>query len=112
MTGAFFLEVMLKLTFYVPVDSAEKVKEALFLKGAGKLGNYEACSFDSLGVGQFRPLKGASPAVGEVGVLEKISELRVEMVLNDHILHDVIATLKAIHPYETVAYDVVKCMDI
>ena len=103
---------MLKLTFYVPVDSKEVVKNALFDAGAGKIGNYDRCSFEMTGTGQFRALEGANPTVGKLGKLEKISEARVEMVLEDHILIDVIKALKNSHPYETPAYDVIKCVQV
>lgn len=102
---------MLKLTFYVPVDDAPKVKEALFNVGVGKIGNYDMCSFETLGTGQFRALNGANPTIGKVGLVEKVSELRVEMVMEDHILSRAIEALKSAHPYETPAYDVVKCME-
>jgi hypothetical protein len=103
---------MLKLTFYVPEDYCEKVKEAVFLAGAGTIGNYDRCSFETPGTGQFRALPGALPTIGKVGIVEKISEMRVEMVLKDSILSEVIEALKNSHPYETPAYDVLKCMDI
>ncbi len=103
---------MLKLTFYVPKDSCEKVKNALFAVGAGKIGNYEKCSFETEGIGQFKPLPGAHPSIGQIDVLEKILELRVEMVLDDIILDDVVRELKKHHPYETPAFDVVKCLDV
>lgn len=103
---------MLKLTFYVPVDSAEKVKEAVFKAGAGTIGNYEFCCFETLGTGQFRPINGANPTIGKLGNLEKVSELRVEMVLNDTIVKEVVAALKSAHPYETPAYDVVRCLEV
>lgn len=103
---------MMKLIFYVPVESAEAVKSALFSVGVGKIGHYDQCSFETLGVGQFRALKGANPSVGEVGILEKISELKVEMVLSDNILSEAVAALKKAHPYETPAYQVIECLDI
>lgn len=103
---------MLKLTFYVPVESAESVKNALFKTGAGKIGNYEHCSFQTLGIGQFIPLQGANPHIGQIEKLEKVEELRVEMVLDDIILGDAIKALKNSHPYETPAFDVVKCLDV
>ncbi len=103
---------MLKLTFYVPVDSAEKVKEAVFKAGAGSIGNYDMCSFETLGTGQFRAKTGANPTIGKVGNLEKVSELRVEMVLNDNIVKEVVAALKSAHPYETPAYDVVGLLEV
>lgn len=103
---------MLKLTFYVPVVSAETVKEALFKAGAGKIGNYERCSFETAGIGQFCALEGANPTVGKLHILEKIEELRVEMVFDDIILRDVLKALKSSHPYETPAFDVMKCLDV
>ncbi len=103
---------MLKLTFYVPLSHKEEVKNALFAVGAGKIGNYDSCSFEVIGNGQFRALPGANPSIGNIGILEIVSEARVEMVLNDHILYRVLETLKAVHPYETPAYDVVKCLEV
>lgn len=103
---------MLKLTFYVPVESAEVVKQALFNVGVGKIGNYDMCSFETAGIGQFRALMGANPTIGKVGNLEKISELRVEMVMDDTILTSAIKALKLAHPYETPAFDVVKCLEV
>ncbi len=103
---------MLKLTFYVPVESKEAVKEAVFKAGAGSIGNYDKCSFETLGSGQFRALKGANPTIGNVGNLEIVSEARVEMVLSDNILKEVVRALKEAHPYETPAYDVVQCLEV
>ena len=103
---------MLKLTFYVPTEHKEAVKNALFDAGAGKIGNYEHCSFETPGMGQFRALEGANPTIGKVGTLEQVLEVRVEMVMDDHILFIVLAALKAVHPYETPAYDVIKCLEV
>lgn len=103
---------MLKLTFYVPLDSCEAVKNALFDVGVGRIGNYDRCSFETHGVGQFRALKGANPTIGKIGEIEKISEARVEMVMDDHILSMALKALKNSHPYETPAFDVVKCMEV
>ena len=102
---------MLKLTFYVPLDSCEAVKNALFDVGVGRIGNYDRCSFETLGTGQFRALEGANPTIGKVGDVEKISEVMVEMVMEDHILSVAVKALKNSHPYETPAFDVVKCME-
>ena len=103
---------MLKLTFYVPVESKEAVKNALFDVGVGKIGQYDRCSFETEGLGQFRALAGANPTIGKIGEVEKVSEVRVEMVMDDHILSMAVEALKKSHPYETPAYDVVKCMEI
>lgn len=102
---------MYQLSFYVPVDHAEKVKAALFAKGAGKLGSYDCCAWQTLGVGQFRPLSGSDPFIGKEGNIEKVPEYKVEMICEDAVVQDVIAELKRVHPYEEPAYTVVK-MDL
>jgi hypothetical protein len=99
---------MFILAFYVPVKEAEKVKESLFKAGAGKLGQYDYCSFESQGTGQFRPLKGSSPHIGELNQLEKVNELKVEMICEEEIIKKIIKILIETHPYETPAYHVIK----
>jgi hypothetical protein len=103
---------MYKLTFFVPVDAKEHVKNAVFAAGAGRIGRYECCSWEVAGTGQFRPLDGANPAIGLVGTLEQVTEYRVEMVLEDTRLIDVVAALRASHPYEEPAFDVMKLVDL
>lgn len=97
---------MYKLAFFVPEEDAEAVKEAVFATGAGRIGDYEACCFQALGTGQFRPLAGANPHIGRVGDLEKVEELRVELVCEDALIRQAVTALKAAHPYEEPAYDV------
>ncbi|MCE9663546.1 YqfO family protein [Halomonas sp. M5N1S17] len=99
---------MYKLAFYVPVEDAEAVKEAVFATGAGRIGNYEACCFQTPGTGQFRPLDGASPHIGQVGDLEQVEELKVELVCEDDLIEEAVAALRAAHPYEEPAFDVWK----
>jgi hypothetical protein len=98
---------MYKIDFYVPVSDAEIVKSAMFFAGAGRIGNYEHCSFETLGTGQFKPLKGANPAVGELNKLEKVSELKVEMICEEENILAVIKAMKKNHPYEVPAFQVV-----
>ncbi|MCW2816842.1 MAG: hypothetical protein JWN84_4297 [Nocardioides sp.] len=97
-----------KLTTYVPVDAAAVVRAALAEAGAGTIGDYDFASFTSSGQGRFRPLDGADPAVGTVGEIAEVEELRVEVVLPRSRRRDVVAALKAAHPYEEPAYDVVE----
>ncbi|WP_372610279.1 NGG1p interacting factor NIF3 [Halomonas sp.] len=99
---------MYKFVFFVPVEDAEAVKEAVFATGAGCIGDYEACCFQTTGTGQFRPLQGADPHIGRVGDLEKVEELKVELVCQDDQIQAAIASLKLAHPYEEPAYDVWK----
>lgn len=103
---------MYKLTFFVPDDAKEHVKQAVFAAGAGRIGRYECCSWEVMGMGQFRPLDGANPAIGTVGTVERVAEFRVEMVLEDARLTDVVAALRASHPYEEPAFDLVKLADL
>lgn len=103
---------MYKLVFYVPESHLEEVKEAVFSAGAGRLGNYEACAWQVLGLGQFRPLPGSNPYIGQHYALEQVKEWRVEMICENGVIHEVVATLKASHPYEEVAYEVWKLAEI
>ena len=103
---------MYKLTFYVPESHLSLVKEAVFSAGAGKLGDYEHCCWQSLGEGQFRPLANSQPFIGERGRLEVVPEYKVELLCDKPHIHAVIRTLKAAHPYEEPAYDVVELLDI
>lgn len=96
---------MFKLAFFVPLADAEAVKEAVFATGAGRIGDYEACCFETRGTGQFRPLAGADPHIGRVGDLERVEELKVEMVCEDHLIYAAVAALRLAHPYEEPAFD-------
>lgn len=98
---------MYKLGFYVPHTHLEMVKGALFAAGAGRIGNYDSCCWQVLGTGQFRPLAGSNPHLGAQGVVEQVAEWRVEMVVADALLQPVMAALRASHPYEEPAFDVV-----
>jgi hypothetical protein len=99
---------MYKLGFFVPPSHVEQVKAALFEAGAGRLGNYDSCCWQTLGEGQFRALQGSDAFIGEVGKVEKVREYRVELVCEDDKLTAAVAALRAAHPYEEVAFDVVQ----
>ncbi|MBT3236471.1 MAG: NGG1p interacting factor NIF3 [Bdellovibrionales bacterium] len=99
---------MYKLIFFVPLKQCEEVKSAMFQAGGGKIGNYDCCSWQVVGQGQFRPLGGSKPFVGEQDQIEQVTEYRVEMVCDDGVLRSVIAAMKFTHPYEEVAYDVIR----
>lgn len=101
------MQKLYHIFFYVPVQNCEEVKEAMFQAGAGAVGNYEKCSWQVLGQGQFRPIKDANPYIGEVDKLQRVQEYRVEMICPDKSLQDVVAAMKKSHPYEEVAYGVV-----
>lgn len=99
---------MLKLIFFVPETSVETVKQAVFDAGAGCLGDYDRCSWQTLGIGQFRPLDGANPHLGHVGAVERVDEYRVETLVDERVIEAVIEALIQAHPYEEPAWEVVK----
>ncbi|MFZ2654069.1 MAG: YqfO family protein [Victivallales bacterium] len=93
-----------KIEFYVPKTHLEKVKDAIFAAGAGKIGNYDCCCWETNGKGQFRPCEGSSPFIGKKGKIEKIPEYKVELVCDSKYIKAAIEALKKSHPYETPAY--------
>lgn len=102
-----------KIVTFVPVGPAiTAVHEALAAAGAGTVGDYSHCSFATAGTGQFRPLAGAHPTIGEVGKLERVAETRLEMVLPRALRARVVAALRAVHPYEEPAFDVLELADL
>lgn len=103
---------MYQLVFYVPKQDADKVKQAVFAAGAGRLGDYEQCCWQVEGQGQFLALNGANPAIGEVNQLETLAELRIEMICEDSKIKAVLAALKEAHPYEEPAYSVWALVDL
>ena len=99
---------MYKIGFYVPEENLEAVKQAMFAAGAGRIGDYDSCCWQVLGQGQFRPLAGANPHIGELGALETVAEYRVEMVCAPDAVRAVVQALIAAHPYEEPAWDLVE----
>ena len=97
---------VMKLNFYVPQAQAEQVRNALFAAGAGKLGNYDDCSFSSVGEGSFRPLQNSTPYVGKKGERHIEDELQIQMVFQKHLATQMIEALVSSHPYEEVAYEI------
>jgi len=99
---------MYKLNYFVPTDSKERTKNALFAIGVGKYENYECCCFETLGNGQFKPTSNANPHIGKINTVEIVEEYKVEMICEDELIKDAIKVLKETHPYEEVAYEVFK----
>jgi dinuclear metal center YbgI/SA1388 family protein len=97
-----------KLVTFVPHADADRLLDALAAAGAGAIGDYERCAFTVAGTGTFRPLAGANPTIGRVGAVETVAETRLEMVLPRHRRDAVVAALRAAHPYEEPAFDVVE----
>ncbi|SHL05389.1 dinuclear metal center protein, YbgI/SA1388 family [Pseudonocardia thermophila] len=102
-----------KIVTFVPVGPAiTAVHEALAAAGAGQIGDYSHCSFATAGTGQFKPLPGANPTIGEIGQLERVAETKLEMVLPRHRRDAVVAALRAAHPYEEPAFDLLELAPI
>ncbi|MBF8747412.1 NGG1p interacting factor NIF3 [Pseudomonas putida] len=97
---------MYKLAFFVPASHVEVVKDAVFAAGGGRIGDYDRCAWQTLGQGQFRPLDGSQPFIGQAGQVEVVEEWKVELVVADDLIAQVVAALKQSHPYETPAYEV------
>jgi hypothetical protein len=98
--------VLRRLITFAPHDKAEEVRGAIFAAGAGHIGNYAECSFNSRGTGTFKAEKGANPYVGEVGVQHREEETKIEIVYPFYLEQQVVKALVAAHPYEEVAYDI------
>jgi hypothetical protein len=100
-----------KLAFFVPPSHVEVVKHAVFAAGGGRIGAYDCCAWQTLGQGQFRPLDGSKPFIGQAGVAESVEEWKVELVVSDDLIQQVVEALKQSHPYETPAYEVWRLED-
>lgn len=111
--GLFDLEALVpetghlcKVSVFVPEDSTENLKKAMGDAGGGVIGNYSHCSFEMSGTGNFTPLKGANPSLGEIGKIEQVDEVRLEVLTRKSDLGSVIDAMIDSHPYEEVAYDI------
>lgn len=98
-------ERFLKLAVFVPVESADKVREALAGAGAGWIGKYSDCAFMVEGTGTFRPLEGSNPYMGRTGSLERVAEVRLETIIPARLAGNAVRAMLWAHPYEEVAYD-------
>ena len=95
-----------KLVVFVPREALDGVREALFAAGAGRIGNYEHCSWYTEGTGTFLGGEGSSPNVGQAGREERVAELRLETVFPADRQDEVLAALRRAPPYEEPAFDV------
>lgn len=103
---------MYKMCYFVPESHLEVTKAALFESGAGRIGDYDCCAWQCKGQGQFRPLEGSQPFLGQTGEVEKVEEFRVELVCRDELIRSAIQALKKSHPYEEPAYEVFRMEDL
>jgi hypothetical protein len=95
-----------KLVVFVPAEALDAVRDAVFEAGAGRIGDYERCSWYAEGTGTFLGGEGTDPTIGERGREERVPELRLETVFPAEQQDEVIAALRKAHPYEEPAYDV------
>jgi dinuclear metal center YbgI/SA1388 family protein len=94
-----------KLIIYVPQSHLNAIKQVLSELGAGKIGDYDSCSFSSEGIGSFRPLEGAKPFLGKKGKIETVSESKLEALIPWARREEILKKVRQIHPYEEMAYD-------
>ncbi len=97
-----------KLYTYVPKQALARIKKALFGAGAGQIGNYEHCAFETEGMGSFKPIKKAKPTIGKKNQLSEVVETKIEVLLPKHKRHQVVNALLEAHPYEEVAYELIE----
>jgi dinuclear metal center YbgI/SA1388 family protein len=100
-------KILKKLITFCPVDKAEGVRNALFAAGAGNIGNYDECSFNSEGTGTFRASHATDPYVGEHGKQNQEREIKIETIIPSYLQSKILKTLFTSHPYEEVAYDII-----
>ena len=96
-----------KLITFAPTDKAEDLRKALFAAGAGQLGKYSECSFNSDGTGTFKPEEGADPYVGKIGERYEDKETKIEVIFPVYLEQKIIRAMIEAHPYEEVAYDII-----
>jgi hypothetical protein len=101
-----------KIATFINLDYIDRVRDSMFEAGGGRIGNYDSCCFETKGTGQFRALEGSTPYIGSINEVELVEEVKIEMVVADDSIKDVIKAMKSAHPYETPAYDVIKLEDL
>ena len=102
------MQTRYKLVIHSPLTHSDLIREELGKLGAGKIGNYDFCSFSYRGTGRFKGNDNSNPVIGEKGKLEEVEEEVIEVVMEEGILLNAIKKLKEIHPYEEPAYEVYK----
>jgi len=95
-----------KLTTYVPSESVDKVRDALFNSGAGNIGNYSNCSFNIEGIGSYMGNEESNPVIGERGEIRYEKEVQIGITYQKHVQSSVLKALFTSHPYEEVAYEI------
>lgn len=100
-----------KIVTFVPIEDADKIRQAMGDAGAGVLGKYHHASFSTRGVGRFTSGEGAHPAIGEIGKQTEVVEERIEVICQKEKLKDVVTAIKKTHPYEEVPIEIYQLVD-
>jgi dinuclear metal center YbgI/SA1388 family protein len=96
-----------KLAVYIPIKFAEKVSDAMFAAGAGRIGNYSECHFNTIGTGTYKPNEDSNPFEGKTGIRSEVDEVKAEFLVENSRVTQIIAAMLDSHPYEEVAYDII-----
>jgi hypothetical protein len=105
------LQQLFSLVVYIPDEALDRVRLAIAEAGGGVVGHYDHVAFVTRGTGFFRPLEGSSPHLGEVGTVVELSEYRLEVLVGEEKLDDVLRAMRAAHPYEEIAYSLVPTLN-
>lgn len=100
-----------KIVTFVPVEDADKMRQALGDAGAGSLGDYRYCSFSFKGIGRFTPKDGADPHIGKIGQEQLTEEERIEVICERSRARQVVRALRQAHPYEEPAFDIIPLLN-
>ena len=100
-----------KIVVFVPLTHTNIIRETIGKTGAGIIGNYDYCSFSSIGTGRFKPNDKAKPHIGRANQLEEVKEERIEFICSNEKVKAIIKEIKKVHPYEEVALDIYPLLD-
>ena len=100
-----------KIVVFVPLTHTNIIRETIWKTGAGIIGNYDYCSFSSIGTGRFKPNDKAKPHIGRANQLEEVKEERIEFICSNEKVKAIIKEIKKVHPYEEVALDIYPLLD-
>lgn len=101
-----------KLVVFIPAENVNDVSNAIFAAGAGSMGNYSHCGFNSHGIGTFIPLEGANPAIGTIDKPERLNEVKFETIVPGKYITQAVQAMRDNHPYEEPAFDVIRLSDV
>lgn len=104
--------ILTKMIVYVPVDYVDQIRSVAFAAGAGNIGNYSECSFAVQGKGTFKPGDKSLPFAGEIGERSEEEEVRLEFLVEQHLVSEVLNAVRDIHPYEEMAYEIYSMQNI